>query len=219
MIAFFADNHFGARPGFQIAQKLSLQDEVVFHEDDLSELGNLTQSKDCRLLILNWISNTGDNPHPGVEVEDPLKAYLAAGRPLLLLHGASAAFADWHWWREMVGLRWVRPNDPDEFPASTHPVRPYSIKVSKTRHPLAQKLKAFDLPTDEIYINLEQTCPISILMETHTDEGTFPQAYVTTSPWGGQIGCFIPGHKATSFESRELMHNIEAFITHLTSKS
>ena len=38
--------------------------------------------------------------------------------PLLLLHGSSAAFWHWDWWRRIVGYRWVRGNDPDGIPAS-----------------------------------------------------------------------------------------------------
>jgi type 1 glutamine amidotransferase len=219
MIAFFADNHFNARPGYYIHQRLDTSLPIEFHEDDLSALPHLLSSPDCRLLILNWISDTGDNPHPGTEIEQPLKAYLASGRPLLLLHGSSAAFAQWAWWREMVGLRWVRPNDPDGFPPSTHPVRPYSINITKTRHPLAAQLKAFELPTDEIYIHLEQTCPVSVLMETTTDEGTFPQAYLAKNQWDGTIASFIPGHKAASFDCPQLIDNIQLLIAYLLSET
>lgn len=215
MIAFFADNHYDARPGYHLAKALEPDHDISFHEDDLTALPSLLGRKDCSLLILNWISDTGDNPHPGEEIERPLKAYLEAGRPLLLIHGGSAAFAKWAWWREIVGLRWVRPNDPDGFAPSTHPVRPYDITLSKTRHPLAKKLQPISLPTDEIYINLEQTAPVNILMETHTEEGTFPQAYITRSPWDGLIGGFIPGHSSDAFESQELLADVRAFIEFL----
>ena len=215
MIAFFADNHFGARPGYELWQRLRHRDEIIFHEDSLEALPELLANEQCELLILNWISDTGSNPHPGEEIERPLKQYLESGRPLFLIHGASAAFAQWTWWRDIVGLRWVRPNDPDGFAPSTHPLRPYGVRVSKTRHPLARQLQAFDLPEDEIYIHLEQTCPLSILMETHTEEGTFPQAYLTETPWHGQIGAFIPGHRSTAFENPALLANVEALIEYL----
>lgn len=216
MIAFFADNHFKARPGYHLQQKLRLDEPLSFHEDDLSGLPAILSNPDCRLLILNWISDTSGNPHPGSEIEKPLRAYLEAGRPLLLLHGASAAFHLWEWWRAIVGLRWVRGDDPDGFPASTHPVRPYCVTPTRTRHPLASQLQPFDLTEDEIYIQLEQTCPLIPLMETRIDEGTFPQAYIAESPFGGPIAGFIPGHDPVAFESPELVGNIRTLIHYLT---
>jgi len=216
MIAFYADNHYQSRPGYNLNQRLGLEEEIRFAEDDLSSLPETIAREDCRLLILNLISDTPGMVHPGPEVGIPLKAYIEGGRPVLLLHGASAAFHQWDWWRRLVGFRWVRGNDPDGFAASTHPVRPYSVKVAKTRHPLASQLKPFNLPTDEIYINLEQTCPAVTLMETTVEEGTFPQAYITETPYGGQIAAFIPGHAAHAFDSPELVGNVRTLIRYLT---
>ena len=215
MIAFIADNHYDARPGYHLNEKLKLNDTVLFSEDDISPLPGWLQQKDCRLLILNWIGATCGLPHPGAEIESAVKEYMESGRPLMLLHGASAAFWEWPWWRELVGLRWVRGEDPDGFAASTHPVRPYSVAVSKTRHPLAAQLRPFSLPTDEIYTNLEQTAPVTVLLETTIDEGTFPQAYMTESPFGGKIASFIPGHAPHAFDNPELLHNVHTMIDYL----
>jgi hypothetical protein len=93
-----------------------------------------------------------------------------------------------------VGWRWVRPEDPDNTPRSTHPVRPYRCAVSKTRHPLAERLSDLDIPDDEIYIELEQVCPSWTLMETTTDEGTFPMSHIHQNSWGGWCCAFLPGH-------------------------
>jgi hypothetical protein len=215
MIAFFADNHFKARPGFHLNQQLPEELDIAFHEDDLSPLPGLLARDDCALLILNWISDTSGNAHPGGEIERPLRAYLEAGRPLLLLHGASAAFPRWAWWREIVGLRWVRPGDPDGFSPSTHPVRPYAVTVSKTRHPLAAQLVPFSLPEDEIYIELEQTAAVSVLLETRIDEGTFPQAYLARTRHGGLLAGFIPGHAPAAFNVPELVADVRTLIRHL----
>jgi len=215
MIAFFADNHYDARPGHHLNEKLNLQQTVIFAEDDMTQLPELLEREDCQLLMLNWIGATCGLPHPGPEIERAVKAYLESGRPIMLLHGASAAFWEWSWWRDLVGLRWVRGEDPDGFAASTHPVRPYSVTVAKTRNPLAAKLKPFSLPTDEIYTNLEQTAPVSVLLETKIEEGTFPQAYTCQSPYGGKIACFIPGHASHAFESPELVHNAHVLIDYL----
>ncbi len=217
MIAFFADNHFKARPGYELHQRLKDRYGIAFHEDESGPLPEALADTRCELLMLNWISDTSGNAHPGAETEAAVKAWVEAGKPLLLLHGASAAFHAWDWWRAMVGLRWVRGGDPDGFAPSTHPVRPYSVRVSKTRHPLSKQLRDFDLPKDEIYINLEQTCPVSVLMETTTDEGTYPQAYICATPWGGTVGGFIPGHAPHAFENTVLVGNVAAMIDYLVS--
>jgi len=215
MIAFFADNHFKARPGHHLHERLRHDHDIVFAEDDLSAMPGLLARDDCSLLMLNWISDTSGNAHPGDEIGRPLRAWLEAGRPLLLLHGASAAFHQWAWWRELVGLRWVRPNDPDGFAPSTHPVRPYTVTVSKTRHPLAAQLVPFSLPKDEIYIELEQTAPVTVLLETRIDEGAFPQAYVADTIHGGRLAGFIPGHAPEAFAVDGLVANVRALVGHL----
>jgi hypothetical protein len=218
MIAFFADNHFAARPGFHLAQQLESEFPLAFHEDDLSPLPHLLARPDCSLLILNWISDTSGNAHPGDEIGRPLRAYLEAGRPMLLLHGASAAFHQWPWWRELVGLRWVRAADPDGFAPSTHPVRPYSVTVAKTRHPLAASLVPFAVPQDEIYIQLEQTAPLTVLLETNTVEGTFPQACIGRTRHGGQVASFIPGHAPAAFAVDGLITNVRTLIRYLDTR-
>ena len=133
----------------------------------------------------------------------------------LLLHGSSAAFWEWDWWRRLPGERWVRPNDPDGVEASTHPRKPYTVRISKTRHELASKLSAMELPEDEIYTNLENTCPCMRLMETHIEEGTFVQCCEAVSPWGGKVLSFIPGHDPAVTSNPVLIRNIATIMDYL----
>lgn len=214
MILFAADNHYGAHPGARINECLKGFD-IAFHEDDWSCFTKYELENECDLMILNMIGDTCEVPHPDSKAEEAIKKYCEAGKNILLLHGSSAAFWEWAWWREIVGLRWVRPNDPEQIPASTHPKRPFKVSVSKTRHPLCSELKALDLPQDEIYINLEQMGPVTTLMETFTDEGTFPQAYESRTPWGGTILCFIPGHAQEVTQNNDVVHNISTMINYL----
>jgi hypothetical protein len=55
-------------------------------------------------------------------------------------------------------------------------VKAYKVIPAKARHELAGKLKEVDFESDEIYINLEQTAPLMILMTTHIEEGLFLSA-------------------------------------------
>jgi len=220
MIYFFSDNHYDAHPGKVLYEELpgELKDRICFFEDQWDELEDGRWEKECSLLILNLIGETCDQPHAGDGAEKALRAYLESGRPMLLLHGSSAAFWKWPWWRPLAGLRWVRPGDPDGVETSTHPHSPCIIDVAKTRHPLASRLKAISLPDDEVYINLEQTCPVSVLMTTHIEQGTFPQCCEAISPWSGKIISFIPGHKPECVRTPELVYNIVTIIHYLQKR-
>ena len=217
MIYFFADNHYDAHPGRVLYEHLSqeLQARTRFYEDQWEELENGGWEADCELLILNVIGGTCEQPHPGAGAEAAVRRYLESGRSALLLHGSSAAFWQWDWWRPLAGLRWVRPGDPDGVETSTHPATPCVVQVAKTRHPLAKRLVDFALPLDEVYINLEQTAPTSILMTTQIEQGTFPQCCETLSPWGGRLVSFIPGHKPECVSTPGLIADAESIINYL----
>lgn len=217
MILFLADNHYEARPGARIYDML--KDEVSFHffEDDCRELARSDLRDSYEFITLNLISGTGEMPEPGPEEEAGLKTYLEAGGDLLLLHGSSAAFWHWDWWREIVGLRWVRPNDPDGSAQSIHPVKGHRLDVAKSRHPLCERLRSYDVEKDEIYIELEQTSPVHTLMTTTIDEGTFTQAYESLTPWGGRILAYIPGHYPEALSHPTFLHNVRLFIDELRS--
>ena len=218
MIFFFADNHYEARPGAALNEALAGSFDIAFHEDDLSALTSSAFAENCELLILNLISGTGKGDLPGAEIEQAVKHYLERGGSLLLLHGASAAFWHWDWWRQLVGYRWVRGNDPDGVAASWHPTRPYRVEIAKSRHPLCQKLEAMDLPADEIYVSLEQVCPAITILETKTDEGTFPQCWENATPWGGRVIGFLPGHCKEVAGGKAVAANVSVLIRDLLAK-
>lgn len=217
MIYFFADDHYGAHPGKVIYECLpeELRRGICFSENDWQVLESGAWVTDCQLLILNLIGETCNLPHPDSNAERYVKEYLTRGGNLLLLHGSSAAFWQWEWWRTITGLRWVRPGDPDGVAPSTHPRHPYRVAVSKSRHPLTQQLKPFELIEDEIYTELENTSPFIPLMETRVEEGTFVQCCETVSPWGGKIVSFIPGHRSECTSHPGLLENIGAIIRYL----
>ena len=217
MIYFFADNHYGVHPGKVIYEHLpvELKEKITFFNDEWEPLEHSDWNRDCELLILNMIGATCDQPHPGADAEKRVRSYLERGGDVLLLHGSSAAFWEWAWWRKIVGFRWVRPNDPDGVPASTHPKKPYFIRLAKCRHPLTEKLTAFQLPEDEIYTELEQVSPSMILMDTMIEEGVFPQCLETVTPWNGKFVSFLPGHKPEATGNPELIRNVTALIDYL----
>ena len=122
MIYFFADDHYNTHAGKNIFQHLSgdLKERTVFFENDFTLLEEGSWEKTCELLVLHLIGGTCSLPHPGPGAEKAVKNYCDRGGHLLLLHGSSAAFWQWEWWRSITGIRWVRPNDPDGVERSTH---------------------------------------------------------------------------------------------------
>ncbi|MBR2508698.1 MAG: ThuA domain-containing protein [Lentisphaeria bacterium] len=220
MIYFLADDHYGVHPGKNIFENLpsELQNNITFVENDWTLLQSGEWLKDCELLILNMIGTTCNLPHPDKNAEKAIKTWCEKGGNMLLLHGSSAAFWQWDWWRKIVGYRWVRPNDPDGVPNSTHPVKPYRLRVTKNRHPLSSKLIPFDLDTDEIYTELEQVSPAMVLMDTFIEEGVFPQCLETIAPWGGKFVSFIPGHHIHATANKKLIANITEITKYLLKK-
>jgi len=217
---FFADDHYGAYSGRHVFELLpeDFSRETVFTENSWSLLESGDWVKDCDLLALHMIAGTCGQPMPGAGAEKAVRAYCERGGDLLLLHGAGAAFWGWDWWRGMVGLRWVRPDDPDGAKPSTHPIVPCTVEVSKVRHPLASRLRRIELPADEVYTELEQVSPITVLMETAVNGRTWPQAYLATTPWGGRIAAFIPGHKPECTQNPDLITDITELIQWLKNK-
>ena len=220
MIDFFADNHYKVHPGRVIFEHLpeALRRRIRFDEDDWRRLEAGRWVDDCELVVLHLIGGTCGVEHPGPGAEGAIRSWCEKGGPLLLLHGSSAAFWQWPWWRGVVGRRWVRPNDPDGVSPSTHPKHPYRVEIARCRHPLAAKLRPLDLPTDEIYTDLEEVSPTMTLMETRIPEGTFPQCCETRTPWGGRVLSFLPGHLPEVTGSPELVADIEILIEDLLER-
>ncbi len=215
MIYFFADNHFEARPGYHLYEKLKGDFNIKFFEDDISPLSIPGFLKNCDLFMINLICGTGKIQETGPEDGAEIKKYCMAGKPLFLIHAGSAAFSNWDWWRKLTGLRWVREKDLEGLPPSVHPVKDFTVTRVASSHPLAVKLKGFGLKNDEIYTKLAQTAPADVLLETKIEEGTFPMAFISRNDWGGNVAGFLPGHKADAFENRSLVDNIGAIIEFL----
>lgn len=217
MIYFFADDHYNVHPGQVIYENLppEWQNRIRFFENDITLLEEGSFVEDGELLILHMIGSSCGRPHPGEGAKRAVRSWVGAGKPILLLHGASAAFWQWNFWRILPGYRWIRGEDPDGVTPSTHPRRPYKVTLSKTRHELCRVLEEMDLPEDELYIELEQVCPAMTLMETKTEEGTFPQCAEVVTPFGGKIMSFIPGHDPQVTSNPVLIRNVVRLIEYL----
>ena len=220
MIYFFADDHYNVHPGKVIFEHLpdDRKSGIRFFENDWTVLESASWLNDCELLILNLIGTTCNLPHPGPGAEKAVRQWCEKGGNILMLHGSSAAFWQWEWWRTIVGFRWVRGNDPDGFPASFHPHEPYKVVRAKCRNPLVEKLIEMDLPQDEIYTGLEQTRPMWTLMTTTISSGTFPQCTESSTPWGGRVINFLPGHLPAVTRHVDFVANVKLLIDDLLAR-
>ena len=220
MIYFFADSHFEKHCGANLYNQFpaELKMRTVFTENQWDILESGEWEKDCELLILNMIGTTCGQAHAGAGAEAAVKRYVERGGNILMLHGSSAAFWHWSWWREISGFRWVRPNDPDNVERSVHPVRDFTVVPAKCRHELIGKLKPFTLENDEIYIKCEQTLPMTVLMETETEEGIYPQCVECITPYNGKNIIFLPGHRVESFDNKEFIENNFLLANYLLKK-
>ena len=189
-------------------------EDLCFFEDDVSILSDSIAMDGCTLLILNLMVES-ELP---AEAEQHVKAYLERGGDVLLLHCGSAAFVQWAWWSPLVGLRWVRPGNSEGLEPSTHPVRPYRVATVNSGHPLSRELRDLDLPEDEIYIHLHQTSPVTVLMETETDEGVFPQCFEALTPWGGKMISFLPGHRSEIVTHSDFIFDVMRIINYTLIK-
>lgn len=217
MKLFVADNHYGAYPGrCQYECIRGDYPDMIFREDDWSVFTEFDLARDCDLLILNMIADTCGIPAPDEAQAEAVRKYLKTGKNLLLLHGGSSAFWPFDWYRKLVGIRWVRNNDPDGIVPSFHPKEPYTVKVSKVRHPLAAQLKEMSFQEDEIYCSLEQVTPVTTLMETTISLGSCPQCTESFTPWGGKVINFLPGHSESVTKDPVLIDNLKLLIDYLS---
>ena len=217
-ILLLADNHYGQHCAQHLHSAFA-EHQCDLVEDDWQPLADSGLGSKYDLLALHMIAGTCNNPLPDEQHEAPVRSWIESGKPILLLHGSSAAFWHWSWWPALVGWRWVRPNDPYGSAASTHPIRPYRLERAKTTHPLAAQLRDIDLPSDEIYIHLEQTCPSWTLLQTTTEEGTFPMASCHHTPHGGAIASFLPGHDPSVTQHPDIHYNIARISQWLLQES
>ena len=211
-ILFAADNHYGTHGGKVLYESLKDDFNIDFYEDDWKCFSHEYLTHKYDLIILNMISGTCDNHSPSLQDTKNILSYLQLSMPIFLLHGSSAAFWQWNWWREIVGFRWVREGDPDGVLPSSHPVCSYGLKKTKVRHPIQNELREINILKDELYTELEQTCQTITLLEAVTEKGTFPMCYETTTPWFGKIAGYIPGHDPDVIKMTDNIHNCKAII-------
>lgn len=217
-ILFVGDNHYGSFGSRRLAESLKHKFDIRYLEDDYGHFLSTADLSPYDVLLVSAIGDTPGSPHPPDEASNRVEDWLAEGRSIVVFHGGSAAFWKWPWWREVVGLRWVRPNDPDGVAASTHPIVAYELERSESDHPLVSKLEPMSVPVDELYIELEERRPITPLLETTYEGKRFPMAYIAPTDSGGSVLGYLPGHAVEVVGHPITLRNIGALLSYVTQQ-
>lgn len=104
---------------------------------------------ECDLLIMLGMYYSGWEGRyrpPGTVHQRALERYVAAGKPLLLHHGAIASYDDWPGFADLAGIGWNTQR------TGASPVQQYEIKVLSS-HPVVAGVNDFQL-TDELYYDV-----------------------------------------------------------------
>ncbi|KQQ93271.1 hypothetical protein ASF62_16315 [Leifsonia sp. Leaf325] len=100
--------HQFAETSARLAELLAPLGEVTVRDDVEAALAGLTVT-DARpdLLVLNISRDEGvEHSVPAGPARTGLLTHLADGRPILAVHSASRAFADWPEWSSILGGHW-----------------------------------------------------------------------------------------------------------------
>ncbi|MEL4319263.1 ThuA domain-containing protein [Leifsonia sp. YIM 134122] len=189
--------HPFAETSQRLAAVLAPLGEVTVRDDVEVALAGLTAT-DARpdLLVFNISRNEGvEFSAPSESAQTGLLAHLADGRPLLAVHSASRAFADWPAWSVMLGGHW-------EDGLTFHPDRgaAHIVPTALTGEILGQG-RPFDT-VDERYTALVLE-PGAQTLATHEHGGSeHPLAWLTTFGDAEVIYSAL-GHDAEAYASAD----------------
>jgi type 1 glutamine amidotransferase len=140
--------------------------------------------------------------------------YVAAGRPLLVHHGAIFSYPDWPRFQELLGFWW------DWEHSSYVPVSEYQVRVQPTGHPIVAGVEHFTI-TDELYVNVQVAPDLAPTVHAaayvrddelprgngHRPSRGLPLVYTAEggrAPGAGKVACLQNGHDMRAFECRAL---------------
>ncbi|GAA2728067.1 phosphoserine phosphatase SerB [Cellulomonas aerilata] len=124
-----------------------------------------------------------------------LDRHVAAGAPVLAVHGGGMAFAPVPRWREVIGARWVHG-------ASGHPdLDRCTVQVPSTGHPVTAGLSDFSLE-DERYSDLDVD-PTREALVTHEWDGRTHPLVLAGTVGTSRVVYDALGHDQRSYDSPE----------------
>lgn len=134
--------------------------------------------------------------------EEAIERYVHAGRGLVVVHIASAAFEGSARFRRLVGRVWEYGGYPSEPFTSSHPPRgAFRIDIVDPKHPITAGMTAFTVEDDERYQDLlvAPDTRTHTLAEATLAGRTEPIAWIVLPPEGGRVFHLTLGHDAPTY--------------------
>ncbi len=185
-ILLHADTHFesGGREG--IAEALSELARNPIKIVDADSAGLAAADVEGIDAILIYHTRT----EASAETQRVLSAWVAEGKPLLIVHAGLGAWPEWSDYTGWCGYVW-------DWKASEHPHEPAVLKVCDEAA-LSFGWSGAWLPKDEVFVKLRETSPVRIGLTAEISTGTFPAAWQhATLP---HVGAWMPGHRRDSWK-------------------
>jgi uncharacterized protein len=141
---------------------------------------------DYDAIVLNYMN--WESPDPGDAARANLKAFVAGGKGLVLVHFACGAFKDWPEFQAIAGRVYdprLRGHDPHG---------KFTVDVVDAGHPVTAGLASFET-VDELYTCLGGDRPIRVLAQSRSkvDAQNYPMAFVNDYGKGRVFHCVL-GH-------------------------
>jgi predicted dehydrogenase len=199
-IVLMADEHFGSggREGLTLALGALPGARVDVIEASEGLTGDTL--KDAAMLVLY---HTQETASPGTQAA--LEGWVAAGKPLLLVHCAVGAYRGWATYQSWCGRVW-------DWQHSKHPHEPSTLQT------LPGDVMPWNqawLPKDEVFIHLAETAPTRDCLEVTVSEGTFPAAWSSVDH--PNVAVWVPGHRRDLWSVPAMKQGLHAMIRHLSS--
>ena len=153
------------------------------------------------LVLYDMISEISE------QKRDNLRAFLEAGRGLVVLHHAIADFASWSWWSDqVVGGKYLLQPEAGR-PASTYKHGEDVFVRAVGTHPITRGLAPLHL-RDETYHGMWISPQVNVLLETNNPSSDGPVAWI--GPYGKSRVVYIQlGHDRFAQQNpeyQELVH-------------
>ena len=145
-------------------------------------------------IVLNYMN--WEDPGPGAEAQENLRAAVSNGTGLVLVHFACGAFQGWPEFVKLAGRVWnpkLRGHDPRG---------PFRVVIADREHPVTAGLADFETE-DELYTCLDGDTPMRVIATatSKVDSKIYPMAFVLEYGKGRVFHCVL-GHDAKAFEAK-----------------
>jgi len=201
-VVLLADEHFGSGGREGLAEVLKcLSGESPTLVEAATGLSAETIAE-ADLLVLYHTHDV-----PSMETQKTMRAWVGAGKPLLLVHAALGAYPQWDEYTAWCGRVW-------DWGSSEHPHEPTTLVMTKGG--LTAGWSEAWLPRDEVFIKLGQRSVVKDLLTARISTGDFPAAWISSV--NPNIGIWVPGHRRDLWSLPAMREGLAALARAIQTK-